>query len=259
MSRKDLKKKPLVEAILELKWKLPIQTAPGIEADPHYRLLLGRFSEKVEGDYPFHEPLPTTQIPDAMVAHMAQHRFRTSEAGWPLIQMGPGLMTVNETDGYNWSDFKKRCEKAVESLFNAHPAKQNFRVQDVTLRYIDAVDVDFMQESVFGFLQEKMKTTISLPDGLFDGGRVEKNPAAFNWQASFPHNDPGGLVTLRFAIGKHKDRPALIWETLVKAARDHIPSIPDGFSEWLGKAHDLTDDWFFKLIEGELERRFSGD
>jgi len=259
MARKDLKNKPLVEAILELKWTLPAPSVPGIEGDPHYRLLLGRFSERMQGVYPFHEPLPTAQVPDAMVAQMVQHRFRTSEGGWPLIQVGPGIMTVNETDGYTWNDFKNRCAEAVTNLFEAHPAKQKFAVQDLTLRYIDAVEVDFSRESVFKFLQEKMKTNVSLPEGLFDGGRVNRNPAAFNWQASFPHDDPGGLVTLRFAVGKRRGNPALIWETLVQAARERIPAIPDGFSEWLGKAHDLTDDWFFKLIEGDLERRFSGE
>lgn len=259
MPRKDLKNKPLVEAILELKWALPAQATPGMEGDPHYRLLLGRFSERVESDYPFHEPLPTAQIPDGMAAHMAQHRFRISEGKWPLVQIGPGIMTVNETEGYTWTDFKDRCVKAVGSLFDAHPAKQRFAVQDLTLRYIDAVNVDFTQESVFKFLQDKMKTTISLPNALFDGGRVNGSPSAFNWQASFPHNDPGGLVTLRFAVGQRSGKPALIWETLVQAARERIPAIPDGFSAWLQQAHDLTDDWFFKLIEGELERRLSGE
>ena len=259
MNGKELKNKPLVEAILEFKWELPAQTTSGIETDPHYRLLLGRFSEKMESDYPFHEPLPTSQIPDAMAVHMAQHRFRASEGGWPLIQLGPGLMTVNETEGYTWNNFKQRCDKAVMSLFNAHPAKGEFKVQDLTLRYIDAVDVDFRQESVFDFLQDKMKTSVSLPDDLFIGGRVEKNPSAFNWQASFPTDDPGGIITLRFATGKRKHRPALIWEILAQATYEHIPTIPDGFPEWLEKAHDLTDDWFFRMIEGELERRFSDE
>lgn len=259
MPRKDLKNKPLVEAILELKWMLPTQVTPGMEGDPHYRLLLGRFSERVENDYPFHESLPTAQVPDVMAAHMAQHRFRTGDGKWPLVQIGPGIMTVNETDGYTWDDFKNRCVKAVENLFNAHPAKQKFTVQDLTLRYIDAVEVDFTQESVFKFLKEKMKTEISLPVALFNGGRVNGNPKVFNWQASFPHEDPGGLVTLRFAVGQRRGKPALIWETLVQADRDQIPAIPDGFSTWVGKAHDLTDDWFFKLIEGDLERRFSGE
>lgn len=253
MNRIELKNKPLVEAILEFKWELPAQ------ADPHYRLLLGRFSEKVESDYPFHEPLPTTQIPDAMVAHTPQHRFRISKEEWPLIQIGPGLMTVNETKGYTWSDFKRRCDDAVRSLFNAHPAKEQFNAQDLTLRYIDAVAVDFSRDSVFNFLQDKMKTNISLPDGLFVGGRVKKNPAAFNWQTSFFTDDPVGIITLRFAIGSHLDKPALIWETLVQTESGHIPTIPDGFSKWIDKAHDLTGDWFFRLIGDELKERFSGE
>jgi uncharacterized protein (TIGR04255 family) len=259
MPRKDLKNKPLVEAILELKWKLPGSQVPGMEGDPHYRLLLGRLSERVQNDYPFHEPLPTAQIPDGMVAHMAQHRFRTSEAGWPLIQLGPGLMTLNETDSYTWDDFEVRCEKAVASLFDAHPARHKFVVEDLTLRYIDAIEVDFSQDSVFAFLQEKMRTSISLPKGLFEGGRVKQNPTAFNWEVAFPHDDPGGLVILRFAVGQRGGKSALIWETLVQAARERIPDMPDGFSEWLIRAHDLTDDWFFELIQGELERRFSGE
>ena len=257
MSRIELANKPLVEAILEFKWKLSSPNHPGVEEDPHYRLLLGRFSEKVENDYPFHEPLPTTQIPDAMVAHMAQHRFRTSEEGWPLIQVGPGLMTVNETSGYTWDDFKKRCNSAVKSLLSSHPTKKEFEIQELTLRYINAVDVDFSKESVFGFLQDKMQTSISLPNSLFDNGQVKSSPTTFNWQASFPTDDPSGNVTLRFAIGRHKGKPALIWETLAQATHEHIPAIPAGFPEWLEKAHDLTDDWFFKLIEGKLKERFS--
>ena len=258
MPRPDLKNKPLVEAILELKWVLPAQVTPEMEGDPHYRLLLGRFSDRVKSDYPFHQTLPSAQIPDVMAAHMVQHRFRVSEGKWPLVQIGPGVMSVNETDGYTWDDFKERCVKSVENLFEAHPAKQDFALQDLSLRYIDAVEVDFSRENVFTFLKEKMKTEISLPDALFNGERVSKKPTMFVWQASFPHDDPGGLVTIRFAVGQRSGKPGLIWETLVQAARERIPAIPDEFSDWLGKAHDLADDWFFKLIEGELERRFSG-
>ncbi|MEW6248028.1 MAG: TIGR04255 family protein [Nitrospirota bacterium] len=259
MPRRVLKNKPLVEAILELKWVIPTSKAGEIEVDPHYRILLGRFSERVEQDYPFHEPLPSAQIPDMMAAHMVQHRFRIGQGKWPLIQIGPGIMTVNETEGYIWDDFKRRCEKAVRDLFDAHPAKQSFALRDLALRYIDAVDADFTKESVFDFLDEKMKTKISLPETLFEGGRVNRNPTVFNWQVSFQHDDPGGFLTVRFAVGQRNGNPALIWETIVQASGAQIPPIPDGFSAWLSKAHDLTDDWFFKLIEGDLERRFCGE
>jgi hypothetical protein len=32
-----------------------------------------------------------------------------------------------------------------------------------------------------------------------------------------------------------------------------------GFGGWIDAAHEITDEWFFKLIEGELERSFADE
>ena len=184
MSQKELKNKPLVEAILELRWKLPVQGT-----DPHYSLLLGRFSEKIENKYPFHEALPNAQFPDAMMPYALQHRFRPEPNKWPLIQIGTGLMTVNENEGYtSWENFKEECVYALERLVEAHPAKgdeSKLKLQDISLRYIDAVDVDFAQENLFGFLKKKMKIAVSFPQGLFADNKVNEKPEAFHWGTSF--------------------------------------------------------------------------
>jgi len=258
MPRKNLKNKPLVEAVLELRWVLA-QQGPGLHFDPHYRLLLGRFSERINSDYPYHEPLPTSQIPDGMVAHAVQHRFRHAQNEWPLVQIGPGIMTVNDTVKYTWSDFQKRCEDAVGKLYDSHPVSAEFHVQDIVLRYIDAVPFDYTNDNIFTFLADKLKTRISLPDSLFNNTDIQKNPELFNWQASFKHKKPSGMATLRFATGQKDAKPSLIWETLIQSSGSDLPKFPDEFAKWLNDAHDITDDWFFKLIEGELERRFSGD
>ena len=52
---------------------------------------------------------------------------------------------------------------------------------------------------------------------------------------------------------------AMVWETTVESAGDNLPKMPEGFASWINAAHELTDDWFFKMIEGELERRFAGE
>lgn len=189
---------------------------------------------------------------------MVQHRFRVAKERWPLVQIGPGVLTVNETDSYVWDDFRTRCEAAVEQFFDAHPAKEELKIQDLTLRYIDAVSIDFNRESVFDFLREKMKTNLSLPTTLFENEQVVEKPSAFNWQVSFNESKPGGFIILRFAMGEHKGQPALVWETQVQTSGDRVPGMPASFSKWLDEAHDLTDEWFFKMIEGELERRFAG-
>jgi len=68
-----------------------------------------------------------------------------------------------------------------------------------------------------------------------------------------------GVVQLRFATGQRHDKPAIIWETTVQSAKDAVPLMPDGFEPWIDAAHKITGDWFFKLIDGELKRRFSGE
>ena len=47
----------------------------------------------------------------------------------------------------------------------------------------------------------------------------------------------------------------LMWETIVHSS-SNIPKLSDELNEWLTNAHDITDDWFFKLIEGNLLERF---
>jgi len=92
--------------------------------------------------------------------------------------------------------------------------------------------------------------------GLFDGTGVNSIPLSFDWRFSFPCVKPEGVIHLRFIRGKKESSDSLIWETMVQSTSEKVPLISKNLTGWLNDAHTLTDDWFFKLIEGELERRF---
>lgn len=258
MPQKPLKNKPLVEAILELRWALKGH-APGLESDPHYKLLLGRLYDRLMADYPEHEQLATAGIPDELVGHVVQHRFRASANGWPLVQLGPGILTVNSTADYVWGDFRSRVVSAVARFNDAHPKVADLKVSSITLRYIDAVEFDHSNKSVYDFLKEKLKVSLALPANLFEETGIEKRPSTFTWHSTFACANPRGQVTIRFAAGQKEGKPAIIWETTVQSSDKDVPEMPTGFETWIDAAHTITDDWFFKLIEGDLERSFSGD
>lgn len=252
---KELKNKPLVEAIFEIRWKL--QGAPsGPKTDPHYKLLLGRLFDRFLLDYPDHEQLPTANIPDELVGYIVQHRFRVAANKWPLVQVGPGIFSVNSTADYTWQDFRPRVVSALEKLYDAHPKVGDLMVTNLILRYIDAVDFDYASDSAFDFLCDNLKLTISLPTNLFNNTDVENRPNSLVWQCSFKCQRPKGIISIRFATGQKNNVPAIVWETIVESAGDDLPSMPKDFSNWIDAAHEITDDWFFKMIEGELERRF---
>ncbi len=255
---KDLKNKPLVEAILEVRWELQ-GTPPGPQVDPHYKLLLGRLFDRMIKEYPEHEQLPTANVPDELVGHVVQHRFRVAANGWPLVQVGPGVFTVNSTHDYTWSDFRPRVLSAIEKLYDAHPKVGDLKITNLILRYIDAVDYDYTDGNVFEFLRDKLKVGISLPDSLFQDTGVERKPNSLTWQSSFRCENPHGQINIRFATGQKSNAPAVVWETTVQSSGGDLPEMPKAFEGWLEAAHEITDDWFFKMIEGELERRFSGE
>lgn len=256
MGRKILKNKPLVEAIFEIRWELQ-EIAQGIRIDPHYKILIGRMYDRVRDEYPFHEQLPTATMPDEIAGYVVQHRFRRGKDEWPLIQIGPGIMTLNDTEGYLWEDFEKRIHNMLEALFKAYPdAEDNLKVNWLLLRYIDAVDFNYDEDDIFSFLDRNLKISISIYEELFKETGVGNLPLSFDLRFSFPATDPKGAVHLRFVRGIRRNADALIWETHVQSVGDDAPKDKEEIATWVANAHRLTDDWFFKMIEGELLRRF---
>lgn len=256
MQRKALKNKPLVEAIFESRWDLQ-ESSTGAKEDPHYKLLIGRLYDKLEGEYPFHEQLPTAAIPDEIAGYVVQHRFRKDRDAWPLVQIGPGVVTVNDTEGYVWEDFERKVMRVVGVLFEAYPeSRKNLRFNRLLLRYIDAIVFDYGKKDVFRFLHEQLKTRVDLYQNLFGPTRVDKVPAGLDLRFSFASTQPKGAIHLRFVRGKKRESDALIWETMVASVAEDVPKVQDEIAVWIKEAHDLTDDWFFKLAEGELLRRF---
>ncbi|GBE03650.1 hypothetical protein BMS3Abin09_00568 [bacterium BMS3Abin09] len=255
MTRKVLKNKPLVEAIFELKWELT-QVGQGINIDPHYKILVGSLYSKLKDEYPYHEPLPAASLPDDIAGYVVQHRFRKGENEWPLVQIGPGILTVNDTNGYIWEDFEKIIISAVTSLFESYPNAEKIKINSLLLRYIDAIEFDYKSDDIYEFLSKNMKTGVKLYPDLFKDTGVEAVPSSFNLGFSYPCKKPEGSIHLKFMKGKKESIDGLIWETMVQSTGDSASQMKEKIQNWLTEAHDLSDDWFFKLIEGDLERRF---
>jgi len=259
MRHRQLKRKPLVEAILEIRWEL-LAGDPGAAVDPHYKLLLGRLFDRVQDSYPAYEELPTASFPDQLIGHQVQHRFRVAPGAWPLVQVGPGIFTLNSTGDYtSWGDFRARALAAKKSLFEAYPRLSDLKTSQVVLRYINAVDFDYTKNGVFEFLQSKMGVQVSLPSGLFSRHSVSPFPPHFSWESSFLSSVPEGNLLLRFATGQREKRPSLVWETTFDSKDHLVPGMEDGFEAWLDGAHQLIDDCFFELIKGDLEKEFDGE
>ena len=253
--RVKLSNKPLVEAIFEIRWQLT-KTDFGF-VDPHYKVLVGRMYDKLVKDYPFHEALPSSNFPDGMLDYVVQHRFRKGNGEWPLIQIGPGILTVNDTENYVWEDFEKKVLEAIDILIELYPdAKKNININKILLQYIDAIEFDFEKTDILKFLKEKLKININLYDDLFLSNDINNFPSDLDLRFSYNTNKPKGVINIRFRRGKKLDIKALIWETVMSSNLLDSKNIRKSIGVWIQDSHRLIDDWFFKLIDGELLERF---
>ncbi len=255
MQRKVLKNKPLVEAIFEMRWELEEQIS-GFPVDSHYAILVGALYERLKSSYPYHEPLPTSVLPSEVSAYVIQHRFRVAEQQWPLVQIGPGIVTLNDTERYAWEDFEKRIQFLASAVFDTFSSLNRVpRLTALLLRYIDAIEFDYQQENLFEFLRDHMKIRIEIDERLFHVADVSPRPSWFDWKFAFPTHTPEGSLQIRFTRGTTQKGDALFWETQVQSLDVSASSLED-VSQWAQQAHELTDRWFFQMIEGELLRRF---
>jgi uncharacterized protein (TIGR04255 family) len=183
-----------------------------------------------------------------------QHRFRATEDGWPLIQLGPGLLTVNDTEGYEWHHFREHCKFAVDALQRAYAdAKQPLTIEQSMLRYIDA-DV-LADETPQDFLK-KLKITTEVPSPL--SGEISANDEmiGFNLQWMFRANKPKGVAQFRITQGKKQDQDAIIWETSILSRGVDVSDFLIQGIDWIDAAHQMTHNWFYRLIEGELLEKY---
>lgn len=251
----SLKNKPLVEVIFEMRWEIPEQKQ-GINTDTSYKILIGTLFQNVKDKFSYIETLPASSIPDQLSNYLVQYRYRSSKDRWPLIQIGPGIITFNDTEGYTWEDFQRGISYLVENFFSVYPEIAKININDVKIRYIDSIEFDYESSNILEFLNDKLKTNIKLNCSLFEGTQVDKQPLALDINSVFKTEKPPGIISLRFARGKRSGKDILLWETTVQSIRDDAPKNREDIHAWLEKAHWLTDDWFFKLIEGDLHKRF---
>lgn len=252
----NLTKKPLVEAIFELRWQLQGKATSGERIDPHYKILVGRMYDRAKEEYPFSEPLATADIPDRFAAYNIQYRFRKAEDGWPLIQLGPGIITLNDTEGYTWEDFRNRISDLLVMFSESHPESSNLSWNLLMLRYIDAVNFDYEENDAFGLLRDKMKTNIEMRYKLFENNRLSQMPSSLDLRFSFASMEPAGVASLRIATGEKNGENSLVWETMFRSLGKDAQSAKEKVHVWVEDAHRVAHDWFFDMIEGDLLEEF---
>lgn len=250
---------PLVEAIFELRWELQTDQQSGRMRDPSYPMMYGRLYERLKKDFPIVEDLPSTQAHPEATPFTPRHRLRKEKTGYPLLQVGPGILTINDAKGYSWTQFKALVERLIESIVELYgPANTRLNFIKAEMRYVNAVRFDITRENPLAFLEEKLHTKIGLDEELFDQDILNDRPGAVGLNVSYQLKKPIGSLGLSINLGQMDGKPAYVFQTLIQTFGEMVPSDREAFTPWLQEAHDAAEHCFGVLCKGALMNKFCG-
>jgi len=267
-----LTQNPLAEAWLELQWRTTPQTKvsshvplgplePSI--DTHYPLALGAFFHGVKKDYPVEEPLPAAQIPDAVLPpHTVRHRFRVAPDEWPVMQLGPGIATVNLISPYSWSLFREQAIFLRRKLREAYRGVPIYPVA-IIMRYRNIFPLDYHGENVLSYMAENLNFTVNCPSYIPGPAGENGRPIEMGVNLGYTLRRPQSLGTIRLATAletkhDHTPRPVLLADLEVNTHKNADSPFENDrrFATWLDQAHAVIHEWFFALVDGPLRRNF---
>lgn len=116
-------------------------------------------------------------------------QFLAGEDEWPLVQVGPGIATLNFTDSYHWDAFLGAALPLFDRLLEAYAVEDTEARLDfstVHLRYINALEHDPTNVDTLGLLEQKFHTVLSLPKGISSDDRVGRSTNGLQLAVSFP-------------------------------------------------------------------------
>lgn len=249
---------PIIEAIFEIRWEIENDQETGRMRDPSYPMMYGSLYERLKKDLPIIEDLPSTQAHPEATPYVPRHRMRKEKNGYPLLQVGPGIITVNESRGYAWSSFKSLIVRVIEAIVDLYPkATLPLNFIKCELRFVNGIRFDLARENPLSFLAEKMHTKIELDPEFHSQIPIHDRPNAVGLNLSYVLDKPMGHLGVSLNLGQFEGKPAFIQQTLIQSFGELTPSDLSGFNPWLDEAHAVAENAFQIFCKGCLMEKFN--
>lgn len=245
---------PLVEVIAEFRWELQeISFAPGTALDPHF----DAFAESVESalndmGYTHSESLKPTNVPIELFPNKPVRRFRNGPNQWPVIQYGPGMMSVNLVPPYDgWDSFRPLIREALDLWLNSYPLSD--QLSRFRLRYIDAFTSKFGYENYPDFVQNDLNLEVGLPETIEENSQKVSARVEFQIPVMDEYESIGKI---KVSPGKSSGEPAGIVDFSIECFGDQIPKQPSDICSWFDSSHMRLRNWFDSICTNEMKQKF---
>ncbi len=246
---------PLVEVIVEIRWQMqPLFGSSGAAYDPHFRVFSDGFLQTMGGKGFSHvERLVPEQVPLEVLPHRAVLRYRKKPDEWPVVQIGPGVLTVNMMPPYGgWTKLKPVISEALEVLWATYPMSNEYlSIDRLSLNYVNAFTHKHAVQSASKALREQFKL-VSLPSRLSDLSAQHEEPIYSGTIEFMIKNPRGAYWVLRYGPGKAAEDAALILRNQVVSQTVTPRLEPRDVLDWFLQARSSLRTAFDALVPVEI-------
>ena len=241
---------PLQEAVFEVRWLLDVDPDSQQERDREYDLAQGKFQFQAKDSFPVHKRI-LASFPNAQNYKIAHQFWSGAQQHFPVLQLGPGVFTVNDTDiNYDWeNNFFPLIKESLDWLYKAYDSQ--LQPNYVNLRYIDSVELDKydFDDQWLVFIRDNLK--VDLTNRFLQPGQL--NHISIN--QSFSLDERSELnIAIHSAQNKQTGRKLLIWQTGVVVTGDFDR---DAILNHVSIAHEHTSKLFREMTKGPFYASFS--
>ena len=246
MSAKKLKNAPLKEAIFELFWRLPLDQKK-FPYDPDFDLAQGKFDDLIKQYFPIHKRTLPAGV-NIKIYPKPIHQYWSAELTWPVIQFGPGILTLNDTESnYEWSNFSRNIEIALEGLIRSY--KKELPFNRISLRYIDSIDmpdeITDQREYISTNFLTKIINNYDVPGSLSD----------LNINQVFSLDDQTKLnINIQTAKNNFNKKKAIVWITGAEKKIEGLTK--EEIANWASKNHNVLSKTFVNMLNPDFYAAF---
>lgn len=240
-----LAKAPLVEVVFELKWD--IKTKADLD---DFQYLYGDLYANLKKDFPNRERLTPLEIPYEALRNIPVFRFKKNENKFPLIQIGPGVLSINVlNDFYIWEDFRENIHQLINILIDIYPKFKTLKIKPALI-YIDFLKFDKNITSGYDFINDNLN--INVNSNILND--IETKISEVNINANFLVDSD--TLSIRVNQGKANNTvDGIVIETKVNGKEQSYDN--ENLKEWLEKSHTLSSKTFKSLVREELYTTFN--
>jgi uncharacterized protein (TIGR04255 family) len=271
----NFEKSSLIEAVFEIRWVPPPSYSNPFTRDPFFYVHVNTLLPRLKAQFPCVQSLlpPNTAIPEEILQSLLHYKLLSAEKQTPLVQLGPGVLTLNANESYSWHMFHEKLKFVLQQLYDSRPDLHNSPLECLSLKYLNFFECGYTRKQITDFFKRELDMGDLFPAVLSREPRFIPDPISFNFSWQYPctnsTGDTIGSIIFSTSAGEKSGKKGVFTEIEVQMQKqssvtkgrsieltspEFLPRSNESVLEWAVLAHKAITDCFFTVIKNHTDK-----